>query len=358
MEPIFKYQYLIDKVINNRVSISHHPNSIYILNKNPQLIDWYLLSKNPNAIHLLEKNLDKVNWNILSTNPAAIHILEHNVDKICWYELSANPNAIKILEKNIDKIHWPKLSSNPNAINLLEANPDKIYWYFIVSNTNPNAINLIEKNLDKLEDIDWFTLSKNPNAIAIIEKNMDKISWISLSLNPNAIHILETNLDKVNWINITHNPNAVDIINNYLNYLKSLESLNDEETNNYYDIMSAVSINPKLINLIKQLMPGINYKYLAMNEKGLDVLQDYMIENDNFYNKVLPTSVRAPNWSILRELPCNSSLFDLDYIKMSKKRDKLIYYEIIEKALHPDRVGKFLDEHLKKGYKIEDFDMF
>lgn len=356
MEPIFKYQYLIDKVLNNKISISQHPNSIYILNKNPELIDWHLLSKNPNAIKILEKNLDKVDWSILSSNPNAIQILEKNVNNICWYELSENPNAIHLLEKNIEKIHWSKLSLNPNGIHLLEANYDKINWYEL--SRNPNAIQLLEKNLDKLDTLHWYELSQNPNAIAIIEKNLDKIFWDALSLNPNAIHLLEKNLEKVYWRKMSHNPNAGNLLSNYLNYLKNLEELNDYESNNYFDIISDVSINPNLISLIKKLIPGINYNYLAMNENGLDILQDYMIENDNFYQKVFPSSVRLPNSTVLYELPNNISLFNLDYIEMAKKRNALIYHELIHKAMHPDRYGKFLDYHLEQGYDIHEFDMF
>jgi hypothetical protein len=355
MEPIFKYQYLIDKLIHNRISISHHPNSIYIINKNPALIDWCHLSINPNAIHLLEKNLDKINWDNLSSNPNAIKILEQNLNKICWDELSKNPNAIHLLEKNIDKIYWPYLSKNPNAIHLLESNPDKINWYQL--SQNPNAIHLLEKNLDKLDSIHWYELSQNPNAISIIEKNLDKVSWEGLSVNPNAIHILESNLDKVDWGKITHNLNAGDMINNYLNYFKNLEDINDDESQKYFDIISTISINPTLISLIKKQMPGINYKFLAMNEKGLDLLQDYMIENDNFYNRVLASIIRVPNLTILYELPNNISLFDLNYNEMTKKRTAIIYHELIEKALHPNRIEKFLDYHLEQGYKIEDFDM-
>jgi hypothetical protein len=34
-------------------------NAIYLLEKNPDRIDWYELSSNPSAIHLLENNPEK-----------------------------------------------------------------------------------------------------------------------------------------------------------------------------------------------------------------------------------------------------------------------------------------------------------
>jgi len=54
------------------------------------------LSKNLNTIHLLKKNQDKIDWFHLSKNPNAIHILEQTPDKINWYNLSSNPSIFKL----------------------------------------------------------------------------------------------------------------------------------------------------------------------------------------------------------------------------------------------------------------------
>ena len=97
---------------------SRNPNSIYLLEKNPNKIYWRYLSENPNAIHLLEQNLDKIDWRYLSENPNAIHLLEQNLDKIDWDALSCNPNAIHLLEKNIDKINWYCLSQNKSIFRI------------------------------------------------------------------------------------------------------------------------------------------------------------------------------------------------------------------------------------------------
>ena len=45
---------------------------------------WGSLSENPNSIELLEQNPDKINWKLLSGNPQAIHLLEKNLEKIDW----------------------------------------------------------------------------------------------------------------------------------------------------------------------------------------------------------------------------------------------------------------------------------
>ena len=52
----------------------------------------------------------------------------------------------------------------------------------------------------------------------------------------------------------------------------------------------------------------------------------------------------------------NPSLFDLDYIKMTKIRTKIIYQELISIVFHPDKVKVMLDYHLDNGGTIEDFD--
>ena len=55
----------------------------------------------------------------------------------------------------------------------------------------------------------------------------------------------------------------------------------------------------------------------------------------------------------------NPSFFDvdLDYQELSKDRSKIIYSELLQKALHPSRVSKWLDHHCENGGNPEDFEM-
>ena len=103
-------------------------------------------------------------------------------------------------------------------------------------------------------------------------------------------------------------------------------------------------------------MPNINYKLLSSNPNALDILLDYMIENDNFYDKIF--TVRVPNSEILYSLIYNPSLFEIDYMRMAKKRTKIIYYELMKKAMAPNRIKAYLDYHLEQGYDIIDFDAY
>ena len=82
---------------------------------------WYPTQE---TIELFKKNPDKIDWHLLSLNPAAIHLLEQNPNKIDWHGLSANTSAIHLireaLENNPDKIDWSELSSNP-SLNLISS---------------------------------------------------------------------------------------------------------------------------------------------------------------------------------------------------------------------------------------------
>ena len=61
----------------------------YILEKNPDEINWRYLCMNPNAIPYIEKELSKNRLNIKSLD---------------WINLSSNPGASHLLEKYMDKI--------------------------------------------------------------------------------------------------------------------------------------------------------------------------------------------------------------------------------------------------------------
>jgi hypothetical protein len=124
--------------IKNTISSNQTDWAISFLEKNPHLINWFLLSENcnPKALNILRKNIKDIHWRNLSKNPIAIELLEQYPEKIDWEYLSMNPNAIRLLEQNPDKINWNSLSKNPNAGRLLQQNPEKINWYCLSYNLN------------------------------------------------------------------------------------------------------------------------------------------------------------------------------------------------------------------------------
>jgi hypothetical protein len=136
MHLIEKY-YKQDKETTDLCYAQRNPSALPFLEKQwgeGYCKDWSELSANSGAIYLLEQNPDKIDYKMLSQNTSAIHIIQKNLDKIDWRFLSRNPNAIDILEKNQDKIDWNYLSENPNAIGLLNQNQDKIDWKKLSSN--------------------------------------------------------------------------------------------------------------------------------------------------------------------------------------------------------------------------------
>jgi hypothetical protein len=88
-------------------------------------------------------------------------LLEQNPDKINWESLSENPNAIDILEKNPDKINWINLLKNENAIDLLENNDfiNKCY------NQELPYVDYTERQLNGHGDYIFMSISSNKNQL-------------------------------------------------------------------------------------------------------------------------------------------------------------------------------------------------
>jgi hypothetical protein len=155
---------------------------------------WQILSRNSKAIKLLKANRGLIDWCELCGNQSteAIKLLEEemikNPDIVNWNILSSNPNK--------------------KAFAILEANPNKINYRRLSSNSNPKAIKLLDKRMEiqndrlsKDDKIDWTEISKNPGAIDLIKKRIiyeenlsqniytrlnenDKLRWSELSINP------------------------------------------------------------------------------------------------------------------------------------------------------------------------------
>ena len=207
--------------------LSENPNAVDFLDKNEKNIKYHYLScnksSNPKLIKLLNEYIEKnprskeINKEELSKNKYAIDILTlpKNYYYINWKGLSSNPSpkAIKFLtlDENIENINWFEFSRNPcdNAIQFLIDNPNYIDWGGLSGNTNSKAIPLItkrvkeEKKIEKLSEkeysklknkVCWKALSANINAIKLIIKKikdgtrLDDIDWWALSKNPSIFN--------------------------------------------------------------------------------------------------------------------------------------------------------------------------
>jgi len=280
-------------------------------------LPWEKLVLKPNAIPMIEKNLDKLDrecWRGLSKNPYAIHILEKNLDKVFWAELSMNPNAIYILEKYPDKVHLPSLLKNRNAIHMIEKNLDMIMDKIdnaclsaIVSNPVLDNIHIriLEHHIDKIDYMGWTRLTENPMAIPIFEKYPNKIHVTSL-LNlssiptPRMIHIIEKNIDKLTlscWMRLSANPCAIPILEKHLD--------------------------------------KINWFSLSRNPNAFHILEKY------------PEKIDWPSmdWD---NLSTNHHIFEYDYHAI---RDRCSVYkeELMQVALHPSRIKKYIEQGIQIG---------
>jgi hypothetical protein len=134
-------------------------------------IYWYYLSKNPAAIHILEKNPDKIDWGMLSANPSprAISLLEQNPDKICWIRLSINPSerAIALLAQNPEMIYPDYFSKNPAPFHILKKHnllDDYMHCcsFFETLPQQPDDLTfMFEQEPNKIHK-NYFDLSSNP----------------------------------------------------------------------------------------------------------------------------------------------------------------------------------------------------
>ncbi len=122
---------------------------------------------------------------------------------------------------------------------------------------------------------------------------VNKINWTILSSNINAINILEQNLDKVDWYELSKNINAIHILEKNLNKIK-------------WNVLS------------------YNINAVPILENNLDYI----------------------NWTLLSK---NTNIFELDYNYL-KERTGIYKEELIQKALHPNRLLYWLDN----GLSIDD----
>jgi hypothetical protein len=105
-------------------------------------------------------------------------------------------------------------------------------------------------------------------------------------------------LDKIHWPYLLENPGAISILEQ-----------NQDKIDRFWDCLSK---NPKAISLLEQNQDKIDWFWFLRNP----------------------------------------SIFEPDYQEMSKERMKIIYQELMEKALHPSRVLKWINEEEEE----EDYD--
>jgi hypothetical protein len=123
----------------------------------------------------------------------------------------------------------------------------------------------------------------------LLEANPDKIDWILLSRNPGAIHLLEANPEKIHWKWLSRNPNAIHILE------KNPEKIH----------WNWLSWNPNAIHLLKKNPEKIGWNCISQNP----------------------------------------SIFEEDYLALSKERTEVLREELMEQTWHPRRFRSWCLEH-------------
>jgi hypothetical protein len=314
----------------------NNPTSVYDLYKlktwvDPKRIFWWNLAARENAIPFIEKHIDLLDDHSLeklSKNPFAVDMLERHIDKILWNDFVHNPNAIHLIEKNID-ICFKSLNTDgrinllrhPNFVHIIDTHTDKIIDELLNSSCicilarsdNPIYIELLEKFIKKYPEKNmsyiWKDLCENPLTVHIIKQNLHKLNnnaWQMLAKNPNAIPIIQENLYKLDdsgWRYLTENPNAISILEEHLDKI------------NWY----ALSCNKNGVQIL---------------EKNIDKIACYAFFDYKTF------SVNAP-------------IFEIDYETISK-RCSIYKEELMQVALHPDKIEKYLQQ----GILVEDLDKY
>jgi hypothetical protein len=345
-----------------------------LLKKYPDKIHWPCLcqNKSPEAIALLEENIDKICWRRLADNPSAIPILEKHLDMLFLDDVSfrylcinPNPDVIPLIEKILvqapEKIDWEYLARNPNAMPIIKKNLDKIFGNdrvfhnFLSDNTHPEAISIIEQNMEKVDELSWHFLSQNLSALPILEKNLDKyIPWHTLIQYPNALHLIEKNLDKINPLYLLTYPHTIHLVERIEE--SRFHNLHELSWRNIFDRMPAYNsqIQKKIIAFLEKYIDKLDFRNLSREASAIPILEKNLDKVHWYYLCLNPEAIHILeknqdkiDWN---SFSYNSEIFDYSY-EYLEKRCNVFKEELIQKAMNPKKLQRYVDE----GYDMEEF---
>lgn len=113
------------------------------------------------------------------------------------------------------------------------------------------------------------------------------------------------------------------------------------------------------IQYLYKMQPIICKNYSNANKKISTMWDELSDEEQDKYN-LSPKEYeeKIKEWqlyeNIRKGLPLDENMIKL-LIEKSKERTTLIYHELLSKALHPDKVSKWLDYHLDNGEDLCNF---
>ena len=263
------------------LSQNHHPEAIRLLEKNPKLIDWHNLATNPFAENLITNNCHHVSFFHLCNNESewAIDLIKTELN-VNFPKTPTSQRCPRFLSGAFilseKYINWWYLSKNPNACDLIKLFPEHVNNDTIWA--NPVAYDEL-KNTRELNQNGWYYLSgnSNPNAFDRLIANPDKIDWRYLSKNPysKAIELLDANPSKICWFYLSYNKNPKCI--------ELYEKYYEKYKNNYSSVTNYLYSN--ITNLLTQPYIFV-YNYLQMKQ-NMDIIRKELIEKAIHPSRVL-----------------------------------------------------------------------
>lgn len=181
----------------------------------------------------------------------------------------------------------------------IEINKDKMNFKYLCYKNCYSAVSLLSYNIDKI-DWDIFSGNENEYAIKLLEQRIEEfgeesVNWSKISGNKNAIHLLDKYPHKIDWSMLSGNPCAIHLL----------------ETNQDKIDWSILSHNYKAMHILEKNQDKIDWNMFVFN--------DIFLSNEEIHARI----------NIYKE-------------------------ELLQKALHPRRIAKLLDNN--KKLCIEDID--
>ena len=181
---------------------------------------------------------------------------------------------------------------------------------------NPNSISFFDTlfKRDPEADIHWNLLSENPNAIELLKKRLEYVKTIDI-----------TNLEeskKINWVSLSENPNAIELLKQKIEEENALDPDTLANLNYYQKIdWNKLSMNPNAIELLKpwhipkatKLLTD-DWHYISSNtsSKAITLLKAKALEEKQLrhtdYRSL--SYVEAINWNLVSSNPKAISLLE------------------------------------------------
>jgi hypothetical protein len=286
--------------------------------------------RNKSAFPYVKSRIKKwlpVHFKWISSHCNDIDFLRKNKDKIDYSEICKNSCIIYIidlLEGHLEELNWRELSKNPYAYSLLSKYPEYIDWWFLCQNTSIEVMNMLESHY--MEYVKWLPLSSNPSAINILKKNLKMIDKTALNINPKGFEILREHPELIDYKFLCSNQSkeAVEIIEK-----------NIKREDICFELLSA---NKYAINLLIKNPDKIDW-YMAIDNEEIgqlfksfpDKLNSMIIKYVIRYKSVIPFLKEYLYDISPTKLAENPSLFKID--DFSYKFRKNIFQKIVSKFM-------------------------